>query len=159
MTELITCLWFNRNAEEAATFYASLLPDSRIDEVNKAPTDYPDGGKKGDVLQVEFSLLGKRFIGLNGGPQFPFTEAVSLQIICDDQAELDKYWAALSAHPENERCGWAKDKYGLSWQIIPKRLNELMADPDPARAQRAMRAMLAMKKIDIATLEAAAKGN
>lgn len=159
MTELITCLWFDRNAEAAAKFYASLLPESHIDAVHIAPADYPEGGSQGDVLQVEFTLLGKRFTGLNGGPQFPFTEAVSFQILCEDQTEVDRYWAALSAHPENEQCGWVKDKYGLSWQIIPKRLNELLSDPDPARAKRVMTAMLSMKKIDIATLDAAAKGD
>ncbi len=110
------------------------------------------------MLTVEFELAGRTFVGLNGGPDFKYSEAISLQIECNDQAEVDRYWAALSAHPENEQCGWVKDRFGLSWQIVPRRMNELLADPDRAKAARAMDAMLTMKKLGIATLEAAAVG-
>lgn len=155
--KIIPCLWFDKQAEEAANFYVSLLPGSRIDNVNRAPDDYPSG-KKGDVLIVEFTLAGQSYTALNGGPYFMPNEAVSFQIMCDDQAEVDRLWDALSAVPESEQCGWVKDKYGFSWQIVPKRMNELLADPDPARAQRAFKAMMDMKKLDIAALEAAADG-
>ncbi len=157
MTELIPCLWFDGQAEEAARFYASILPDTRIESVSRASADFPSG-KKGDPLEVQFTLVGKPVTGLNGGPHFQFNEAISFQLICDDQAEVDRYWEALSAHPENEQCGWVKDRFGLSWQIIPRRLNELLRDKDPARAERAMKAMLKMKKLMIAELEAAADG-
>jgi predicted 3-demethylubiquinone-9 3-methyltransferase (glyoxalase superfamily) len=151
------CLWFDGTAEEAATFYTSLLPDSRVDAVHRAPADYPSG-KRGDVLTVEFTLAGRRFIGLNGGPNFTFNEAVSFQIYCDDQREVDRLTAALSAVPEAEQCGWVKDRFGLSWQIVPKRMLELLADPDAGRARRAMEAMMTMKRIDIAAVERAAEG-
>lgn len=155
--KIIPCLWFDKQAEEAANFYVSLLPDSRIDAVNRAPDDYP-AGKKGDVLVVEFTLAGRPYVALNGGPYFTPNEAVSFQIMCDDQAEVDRMWDALSAVPESEQCGWVKDRYGYSWQIVPKRMNELLADPDPERARRAFLAMMDMKKLDIAKLEAAANG-
>ena len=155
--KLAPCLWFDGNAEQAAALYVSLLPNSRVDAVHRAPADFPSG-KKGDVLTVEFTLAGRQFTGLNGGPHFTFNEAVSFQIYCDDQAELDRLTAALSAVPEAEQCGWVKDKFGLSWQIVPRRLLELMADRDPAKAQRAMQAMLSMKRIDIAAVERAAEG-
>jgi predicted 3-demethylubiquinone-9 3-methyltransferase (glyoxalase superfamily) len=151
------CLWFDGQAEQAATFYTSLLPDSRIDAVHRAPADFPSG-KKGDTLTVEFTLAGRKFVGLNGGPHFTFNEAVSFQIYCDDQAEVDRLTEALSAVPEAEQCGWVKDRYGLSWQIVPRRLLALMTDPDPGRAERAMQAMMSMKRIDIATVERAAAG-
>jgi predicted 3-demethylubiquinone-9 3-methyltransferase (glyoxalase superfamily) len=151
------CLWFDGRAEEAATFYTSLLPDSRVDAVHRAPADYPSG-KRGDVLTVEFTLAGRRFIGLNGGPHFRFNEAVSFQIYCDDQREVDRLTAALSAVPEAEQCSWVKDRFGLSWQIVPKRMLELLADPDAGRARRAMEAMMTMKRIDIAAVERAAEG-
>ena len=151
------CLWFDGNAEEAARFYASLFPDSRVDKVVRSPADYPDGGRKGQVLAVEFTLMGRPFSGLNGGPQFRFTEAISLQVPCADQAEVDRYTEALSAVPEAEQCGWVKDRYGLSWQVVPVRLLQLLADPDHAKAQRVMQAMLKMKRLDIAALERAAK--
>ena len=156
-TSTITpCLWFDGQAEEAAKFYVSLFPDTHIDRVVKAPADFPSG-KKGDVLLVEFTLMGRSFSGLNGGPYFKFNEAVSFTIPCKDQAEVDRYWKALSAVPESEQCGWVKDRYGLSWQIVPVVLDQLLADPDRAKAGRAMEAMLKMKKLDIAALERAAQ--
>ncbi len=151
------CLWFDRNAEEAANFYVSLLPDSRVDEVVRAPADYPSG-KAGDVLVVEFTLAGQKYTGLNGGPHFKFNEAVSFQIDCADQAEVDRLSDTLSAVPEAEQCGWVKDRFGLSWQIVPRRLTELLADPDRERARRAFEAMMDMKRIDIAALERAVDG-
>ena len=121
MSKIAPCLWFDGQAEQAANFYVSLLPNSRVDAVNKSPADYPSG-KKGDVLTVEFTLAGSKYIGLNGGPLFKFNEAVSFQIYCENQAEGDRLTDALSAVPEAEQCGWVKDKYGLSWQIVPIRL-------------------------------------
>lgn len=155
MSKITPCLWFDGDAEEAANFYAGLLPDSRVDKVIRAPTDFPSG-KEGDVLVVDFTLAGQKFSGLNGGPAFKFNEAVSFQIHCDDQTEVDRLTDALSAVPEAEQCGWVKDRYGLSWQIVPKVMLELLADPDPARARRAMEAMMTMKRIDIAAIERAA---
>ena len=155
--KVVPCLWFDKQAEEAANFYVSLLPDSRIDSVQRAPDDYPSG-KAGDVLLVEFTLGGSRYTALNGGPHFTFTEAVSLQIECEDQAEVDRLWAALSAVPEAEQCGWIKDRWGLSWQIVPRRLTELLSDPDAAVRQRVFGAMMEMKKLDVVGLEAAAEG-
>lgn len=157
MRNLFPCLWFDGKAEEAAAFYTSLIPNSRIDAVNRAPADFPSG-KKGDVLTVQFTLDGKPFTGLNGGPHFQFNEAISIQIMVDDQAEADRLTDALSTVPDAEICGWLKDKYGLSWQIVPRRLIELMADSDSGRAARAMEAMLSMKRIDIAAVERAAEG-
>jgi len=155
--KVVPCLWFDGRAEEAANFYASLLPDSHVDAVNRAPADYPSG-KKGDVLTVEFTLAGRKFLGLNGGPHFTFNEAVSFQIYCDDQREVDRLTVALSAVPEAEQCGWVKDRFGLSWQIVPRRLHALMTDPDAAKARRVMEAMMKMKRIDIAAIERAADG-
>jgi len=155
--KIVQCLWFDGTAEEAARFYTSLLPDSRIDKVQKAPSDFP-GGKEGDVLVVEYTLAGVRYVGLNGGPAFKFTGAYSIQIFTEDQAETDRLTEALSAVPAAEQCGWVKDRYGLSWQICPRRLIELLGDPDPARARRANEAMLKMKRIDIAAIERAADG-
>ena len=155
MSKITPCLWFDGQAEEAANFYAGLLPDSRVDKVVRPPADYPSG-KKGDVLIVDFTLAGEKFSALNGGPEFKFNEAVSFQIHCDDQQEVDRLSDALSAVPEAEQCGWVKDRYGLSWQIVPKVLLKLMADPDRARAQRTMEAMMTMKRIDIAAIEHAA---
>jgi len=157
MDKISTHLWFDDQAEEAATFYTGLFPDSRVDEIMRAPADYPNG-KAGDVLQVTFTLVGRSFLALNGGPGYPFTEAISLSIDCDTQAEVDRYWEALSAHPENEQCGWVKDRFGLSWQIIPTLLPTLLADPDREKAGRAMEAMMKMKKIDIDALKRAASG-
>ena len=155
--KVVPCLWFDGKAEEAANFYSSLLPDSHFDAVHRSPADYPSG-KKGDVLTVEFTLAGRKFVGLNGGPEFKFNEAVSFQIHCDDQAEVDRLTAALSAVPQAEQCGWVKDRYGLSWQIVPRRMLALMSDPDAGRARRAMQAMMTMKRIDIAAVERAADG-
>lgn len=157
MDKISPCLWFDGNAEEAAAFYTSLLPGSRIDEVVRSPADTPSG-KAGSVLTVTFTLAGQRFVGLNGGPYFKFNEAVSFQIYCDDQAEVDRLTEALSVVPEAEQCGWVKDRFGLSWQIVPRRMMALLGDPDPGRARRAMEAMLTMKRIDIAAIEAAADG-
>ena len=157
MDKIVPCLWFDGNAEEAARYYTSLLPDSRIDNVNRSPADTPSG-PEGSVLVVEFTLAGRSFVGLNGGPQFRFTEAVSFQIHCNDQAECDRLTEALSAVPDAEQCGWVKDRFGLSWQIVPRRMLALLADPDPARARRAMQAMMRMKRIDIAAVERAAAG-
>jgi len=153
--KIAPCLWFDGNAEDAAHFYTSLLPNSRVDAIHRAPTDY-GSGKAGDALTVEFTLAGARYVGLNGGDQFPFSEAISLQIYCDDQAEVDRLSQALSAVPEAEKCGWVKDRFGLSWQLVPRRLNELLSDADRVRAGRVMTAMLRMKRIDIAELERAA---
>lgn len=157
MQKIVPCLWFNGQAEQAANFYVSLLPDSRVDKVIRSPADTPSG-PAGMVLVVEFTLAGNKYSGLNGGPQFPFTEAVSFQVYCDDQAEVDRLWAALSDGGAPNVCGWLKDRWGLSWQIVPKRLMQLLKDPDPARAKRAMEAMMAMGKIDIAAIEKAADG-
>jgi predicted 3-demethylubiquinone-9 3-methyltransferase (glyoxalase superfamily) len=155
MSKITPCLWFDGQAEEAANFYASVLPDSRVNSVVRAPSDYP-AGQEGDVLIVEFTLVGQSFTGLNGGDAFKFTEAVSFQISAQDQAETDRLTNALSAVPEAEQCGWVKDKYGLSWQIVPVALTRLLADPDKAKAKRAFEAMMQMKRIDIARIEAAA---
>ena len=150
------CLWFDGDAEEAASFYVTLLPDSEITKVWHAPGENPSGSE-GDVLTVEFTVAGQPFQGLNGGPQFRFNEAVSFVIECDDQAEVDRLWDTLTADGgEPGPCGWLKDRFGLSWQIVPRRLNELVEDPDPARANRAFQAMLGMHKIDVAELERAA---
>jgi len=157
MSTITPCLWFDGKAEEAANFYASLLPDSHVDAVHRAPTDYPSG-KAGEVLMVEFTLMGRPFTGLNGGPQFRFNEAISFQIPVETQAEVDRFTGALSAVPEAEQCGWVKDRLGASWQIVPRQLIKLIGDADPARARRAFGAMMQMKRIDIAALERAANG-
>ena len=157
MQKVTPCLWFDGQAEQAAGYYVSLLPDSRIDRVVRSPADTPSG-PAGMVLAVEFTLAGNKFSGLNGGPQFPFTEAVSFQIACEDQAEVDRLWAALSDSGSPGQCGWLKDRWGLSWQIVPARLFQLLADADPNRSRRAMEAMLMMSKLDIAALERAADG-
>lgn len=157
MQMITPCLWFDGQAEEAAAFYTSLLPDSRIDKVIRAPGDYPSG-KAGDVLTVEFTLMGRSFVGLNGGPQFKFNEAVSLQIPVDTQAEIERLTNALSAVPEAEQCGWVKDRYGLSWQIVPRKLMILLGDANPDRAKRAFESMMQMNRIDIAAIERAADG-
>jgi predicted 3-demethylubiquinone-9 3-methyltransferase (glyoxalase superfamily) len=156
MQTITPCLWFDGNAEEAATFYTSLLPNSRIDKVQRAPGDYPSG-KAGDVLTVEFTLMGRPFVGLNGGAHFKFNEAVSFQIPVDTQAEIEHLTNALSAVPDAEQCGWIKDRYGLSWQIVPRKLMALLGDANPARAKRAFESMMEMKRIDIAAVERAAE--
>ncbi|HEY6456354.1 MAG TPA: VOC family protein [Steroidobacteraceae bacterium] len=157
MSKITPCLWFDGNAEAAARFYVTVFPQSRIDAVHHAPRDYPSG-KAGDVLTVEFSVMGQPFVGLNGGPQFRFTEAISFQIPVETQAQVDRYSDALSAIPEAEQCGWVKDRFGVSWQIVPRQLTKLISDGDPHRAQRAFAAMMKMKRIDIAALERAADG-
>jgi predicted 3-demethylubiquinone-9 3-methyltransferase (glyoxalase superfamily) len=156
--KITTCLWFNKNAEEAAKFYAATFPDSRITAVHKAPSDYP-GGKAGDVLTVDFTVLGQPFVGLNGGPEFKFDEAISFQVFTDTQEETDRYWNAIVNNGGEESvCSWCKDKFGVSWQIAPRALIDGMNDPDTAAAKRVMDAMMTMKKIDIAKIEAARAG-
>ena len=157
MQKIRPCLWYNHDGEEAANFYVTLFPDSRVDHVQRSPADNPSM-KEGGVLVVEFTLAGQQFVGLNGGPHFKFNEAVSFQIHTKDQAETDRLTDSLSAVPEAEQCGWVKDRFGLSWQIVPDRMLELLADPDKDRARRAMEAMLKMKRIDIAEVERAANG-
>ncbi len=157
-TKMATCLWFNKNAEEAAAFYAATFPDSRVIAVHKAPGDYP-GGKAGDALTVDFTVLGQPFVGLNGGPEFTFDEAVSFQVFTDTQEETDRYWNAIVGGGGQENvCGWCKDRFGLSWQIVPRVLIDAMNDPNREAAKRAMDAMMTMKKIDIASIEAARAG-
>jgi predicted 3-demethylubiquinone-9 3-methyltransferase (glyoxalase superfamily) len=152
------CLWYDRDALDAATFYASLFPDSKVTAVHHAPGDYPSG-KQGDVLTVEFTVLGIPCIGLNGGPAFKHSEAFSFQVATDDQAETDRLWDAIVGNGGQESaCGWCKDRWGLSWQITPRALIEAISDPDPAAAKRAFDAMMGMGKIDIATIEAARRG-
>jgi len=152
------CLWYDGSAEEAASFYARTFPDSRVGAVRRAPGDFPSG-KKGDVLVVEFTVGGVPCIGLNGGPMFKHSEAFSFQIATDDQAETDRLWNAIVANGGQESaCGWCKDKWGLSWQITPRVLIDAMADPDPAVNQRVFEAMMTMRKIDVAAIEAARRG-
>jgi predicted 3-demethylubiquinone-9 3-methyltransferase (glyoxalase superfamily) len=155
MPKIAPCLWFDNQGEEAATFYTSVFPNSRITEVQHYPEAGP-GVAAGTVSTVSFSLDGQDYVALNGGPAFTFSEAVSLQVYCQSQDEVDDYWARLSAGGEEGPCGWLKDRYGLSWQIVPTALLELTADPDRERAARAFAAMLLMKKIDIAELYRAA---
>ena len=155
MAHITPCLWFDGNAEEAANFYASVFPDSRVDAVRRSPGDYP-AGKAGNVLMVEFTLMGRPFTGLNGGPMFKFSEAISFQIPVETQAEADRLADALSAVPEAEQCGWVKDRFGVSWQIVPRQLIRLIGDADPDRAKRVFTAMMQMKRLDIAALERAA---
>ena len=158
MSKISPCLWFDGRAEEAAELYTSLFPDSRIDKVNRSPADNPST-PAGAVLTVEFTLAGRPFIGLNGGPQFQFSEAVSFSIDCEDQAEVDRYWERLiEGGGEPSQCGWLKDRFGVSWQVIPRQLNEVLNGPDREGAARAMNAMLEMSKLDVATLEAAYAG-
>ena len=158
MTRITPCLWYDGKAEEAATLYASIFPDSSVDAVHRAPTDYPSG-KAGDVLTVDFTVMGMKFLGLNGGPHFTFDEAVSFIIHTRDQAETDRYWdAILAGGGKASQCGWIKDRFGLSWQITPQRLLDMMTSPDKAAAKRAMEAMMTMSKIDIAALERAFGG-
>jgi predicted 3-demethylubiquinone-9 3-methyltransferase (glyoxalase superfamily) len=157
MSKITPCLWFDGEAEEAAKFYVSLLPDSRINVVQKNVTDSP-GGKAGTVLVVEFTLAGQKFLALNGGTRFEYTHAVSFQIDCKDQAEVDRLWDALSDGGRVEQCGWLKDRYGVPWQITPTVLPQMLGDPDPAKAERVMKAMLEMVKIDIERLRRAYNG-
>ena len=157
MAKVFTCLWFERDAEQAAEFYTGLLPDSEVTNVWRSPVDTPSG-PAGMVLVVDFTLAGQQFQGLNGGPEFNFNEAISFVIDCEDQAEVDRLWETLTADGgEPGPCGWLKDRFGVSWQIVPRRLNELMNDPDPDRARRAMEAMLKMGKIEVTDLERSVK--
>jgi predicted 3-demethylubiquinone-9 3-methyltransferase (glyoxalase superfamily) len=152
------CLWFNRDAEEAARFYASVFPDSKVKAAHRAPGDYP-AGKQGEVLTVEFTVLGIPCLGINGGPGLTHSNAFSFQVATVDQAETDKYWNAIVGNGGQEsECGWCKDKWGLSWQITPIALTQGYTDPDPAVAKRVFEAMMTMKKIDIAAIESARRG-
>jgi 2-polyprenyl-6-hydroxyphenyl methylase/3-demethylubiquinone-9 3-methyltransferase len=152
------CLWFDGTAEDAARFYAATFPDSSVGAVVRAPGDFPSG-KQGDVLTVQFTVLGIPCLGLNGGPAFSHSEAFSFQVATADQAETDRYWSAIVDNGgEESACGWCKDKWGLSWQITPMALTEAIADPDLAAARRAFDAMMTMRKIDIAAIEAARRG-
>jgi len=158
MTTITACLWFDGQAEEAARFYVDVFPDGRIDAIQRAASDNPSTAE-GAVLTVEFSVGEQRFMALNGGPEYRFSEAVSFVIDCVDQAEVDRYWAVLTADGgEPGPCGWCKDRFGLSWQVVPKRLDELLAGPDADGARRAMQAMLGMSKLDVAALEQAYEG-
>ena len=152
------CLWYDGTAEDAANFYARTFPDSKVGDVRRAPGDFPSG-KKGDVLTVEFIVAGIPCIGLNGGPAFKHSEAFSFQIATEDQAETDRYWNAIVGNGGAESaCGWCKDRWGLSWQITPRALTDGMADPDPAVSERVFEAMMEMRKIDVAAIEAARRG-
>ena len=154
MKKITPWLWFDNEAEEAATFYTSIFQNSRILDVQR----YGKAGPKpeGTVMTVTFELDGQELVGLNAGPEFTFTEAISLMVSCKDQAEVDYFWDKLTDGGEESQCGWLKDRYGLSWQIVPTRLSELLGDPDPERSSRAMAAMMQMRKIDVAALEKAA---
>ena len=155
--KIITNLWFDDQAEEAVAFYTSLFKDSRVVSVARYTEAGP--GEPGTVMTVEFELAGQRFVAINGGPLFPFTEAMSLQIDCEDQAEIDYFWDALTADGGAEsQCGWCKDRWGMNWQVVPTGMEELFNGSDPARVDRAMRAMLPMRKLDVAALQAAADG-
>ena len=156
MPSITPFLWFDTEAEEAATFWTGLFPNSRIVELTRYGAGAPR--EEGLVMTVTFELDGRPYVGLNGGPQYHFTEATSLQVLCDDQAEVDRYWAALTDGGEEGPCGWCKDRFGFSWQIVPRALPELLGDPDRERAQRAMQAMLGMRKLDVSALRAAADG-
>jgi predicted 3-demethylubiquinone-9 3-methyltransferase (glyoxalase superfamily) len=156
MQRIVTNLWFDTEAEEAAEFYISIFKDSRIVHVAR----YTEAGPRpaGMVMTVEFELDGQRFIGINGGPEFKFDEAISLMINCETQDEIDYYWERLTEGGEESQCGWLKDRYGLSWQVVPTGMDEVFSDPDPERARRAMEALLKMRKLDIAALRSAADG-
>jgi len=155
MATITPHLWYSKEAEQAARFYASIFPDSRVDRVTDLPSDSPSG-PAGSVKMVEFTLLGQPFAAISAGPLDPFNHSISFIVNCDTQAEIDRYWDALLKGGSPEQCGWLKDKYGLSWQIVPKVLPELMTDPDREKAKRVSEAMLKMVKLDIAELERAA---
>jgi predicted 3-demethylubiquinone-9 3-methyltransferase (glyoxalase superfamily) len=158
MSKIAPCLWFDGTAQEAARLYTSLFPDSRIDKIHRAAADNPSTAQ-GEVLTVDFTLAGVPFIGLNGGPDFQFNEAVSFSIDCADQVEVDRYWDALTANGgEPGQCGWLKDRFGVSWQVVPRQLPEMLDGPDREGAARAMEAMLRMTKIDVDRLRLAYEG-
>jgi predicted 3-demethylubiquinone-9 3-methyltransferase (glyoxalase superfamily) len=162
MQDITPCLWFDHQAEEAARFYVSVFKNSNIRTISRYGTEGQEihGRPPGSVMTVDFDLGGRPFTALNGGPVFQFSEAISLQVICDTQEEIDHYWDALSAggDPAAQQCGWLKDRYGVSWQVFPKRLVELVSDPSSEKSQRAMKAMLQMKKMDLQALEDAYEG-
>lgn len=161
MQKITPSLWFDKNAEEAMNYYVSVFKNSKILNIDRYPDESLDKhfeGMSGKVINGEFELDGQRFICLDGGPLFKFNEAISFTVVCEDQAEVDYCWEKLSAVPESEQCGWCKDKFGLSWQIIPKRMGELFSDPDREKANRAIQAMMKMHKLDVAELEAAFEG-
>lgn len=159
-SKIVPCIWFDSQGEEAARHYVSVFPDSKIVDV----TRYPEVGQEihgqpaGKVLTVEFELAGQRFTALNGGPQFKLSEAFSLQIMVDSQEELDRYWDALRSDPAAEQCGWLRDRFGVSWQVVPKAMVAMLQDPDKAKVNRVFQAMLQMKKLDIAALQRASDG-
>ena len=158
MDKIFPVLWFDGNAEEAANFYVSLLPGSRVEEIVRSPADNP-GTKQGEVIVVDFTLAGRKFSGLNGGPQFKFTEAVSFAIRCKDQAEVDRLWDALTADGgEPVQCGWLRDRFGLSWQIVPEEMYDYLSSPDRDASRRAFEAMMGMVKLDAAELRRAFEG-
>jgi predicted 3-demethylubiquinone-9 3-methyltransferase (glyoxalase superfamily) len=158
MSKISPCLFFESEAEDAANFYVSLLPDSRIDKILRNPIDGP-AGKAGSVLVVEFTLAGQGYMALNGGTRFEYTPAISFKVDCDDQAEIDRLWDALSSKGGSEvRCGWVKDRYGVSWQVTPSMMPGLLGGPDRAGSERTMRAMMGMIKLDIAALQKAYDG-
>jgi len=157
--ELVTCLWFDGRAREAANFYTSIFPNSELADHWIAPTDTP-GNLKGDEVVVNFKIFGREFIALNGGPQFPHTEAISFQIPCQDQSEIDKYWEILTPNGGAEsQCGWLKDKFGVSWQVISHEMNQYLGGSDPEGAARATQAMLGMKKINLVAMRLAYEGS
>ena len=161
MQKIVPSLWFDNNAEEAMNYYVSVFKDSKILSIQYYPDESLDEhfkGMRGKVINGEFELNGQKFICLDGGPVFKFNEAISFTINCEDQAEVDYFWEKLSAVPEAEQCGWCKDKFGVTWQIIPRRLNELLGDPDKEKANRAMQCMMKQHKIDVAELERAFEG-
>ena len=158
MTKITPCLWFDGQAEEAAKFYTAIFPNSSIDTISRSPADNPST-PAGAVLTVDFTLDGAKFIGLNGGPDFRFSEAISFSIDCEDQAEVDRYWDALiEGGGEESQCGWLKDRFGLSWQVVPRQLNEMLQSSDIDASKRAMEAMLKMQKLDVAKLREAFEG-
>ena len=156
MPKQIPCIWMDGTAEEAANHYTSIFPNSSIDDVSRYGPDMPPPMKEGDVLTVAFTLDGQEYIALNGGPQFPQSEAISFQIMCRDQEEADHYWNRLTEGGEESQCGWLKDKFGVSWQVTPTEMMSLLNDPDAGRAQRATQAMLGMRRIDLAEMRRAA---
>lgn len=157
MKPLVTCLWFDGEAEEAARFYVSLFPEAKLGAITPFPAKAPDA-EVGGVMTVEFEIAGQRFLGLNGGPMYRFTEATSLQISCRDQAEIDRYWSALTGDGGQEgQCGWCKDRFGFSWQVVPEQLPRLLRPDNPGRAKAVMEAFMGMRKFDIAALEAAGR--